>query len=62
MPDTIYALSSGAVPSGVAVIRVSGTGTKGIVSSLCGRIPESRKATVCKLKDPRNGDVLDEAL
>lgn len=62
MPDTIYALSSGAVPSGVAVIRVSGEGTSKIVRSLCGRVPDNRKAQLCKLRDPASSDILDEAL
>ncbi len=62
MADTIYALSSGAVPSGVAVIRVSGSRTREIVETLCGRLPEPRKAMLSKLRHPQSGDVLDEAV
>ncbi len=62
MADTIYALSSGAVPSGVAVIRVSGPKTEAIVKDLCGRLPEPRKATLAKLRDPQSSEILDEAL
>ncbi|ASP35160.1 tRNA uridine-5-carboxymethylaminomethyl(34) synthesis GTPase MnmE [Labrenzia sp. VG12] len=62
MADTIFALSSGAVPSGVAVIRVSGPRTREIVECLCGRLPEPRKAMLSRLAHPQTGDVLDEAL
>lgn len=62
MADTIFALSSGAVPSGVAVIRVSGAGTQEIVRSLCGTVPEPRVASLLKLRNPQSGDLLDEAL
>jgi len=62
MADTIYALSSGAVPSGIAVIRVSGTRTREIVESLCGCVPEPRRALLAKLRHPETQEVLDEAL
>jgi len=61
MTDTIYALSSGAVPSGVAVIRVSGPETQAVVRSLCGDVPPVRKASVRVLRDGE-GTALDEAL
>ena len=61
MTDTIFALSSGAVPSGVAVIRVSGTETQTVVQSLCGDVPPVRKASVRVLRD-KEGTALDEAL
>lgn len=62
MAETIYALSSGAVPSGVAVIRISGPEVRTIVEALCGTLPEPRKTHLSKLKDPVTGDILDEAL
>ena len=37
--DTIFALSSGAPPSGVSVIRVSGPQTTVILEALAGEIP-----------------------
>lgn len=61
MNDTIYALSSGAVPSGVAVIRISGGQTRKIIESLCGAVPPVRKASVRVLRD-KDGTPLDEAL
>ncbi|MBN9673170.1 tRNA uridine-5-carboxymethylaminomethyl(34) synthesis GTPase MnmE [Roseibium aggregatum] len=62
MTDTIYALSSGAVPSGVAVVRVSGSMTAEIVMTLCGRLPDPRRAIVSRLRHPQSNDILDEAL
>ncbi len=62
MSDTIFALSSGALPSGVAVIRLSGPATQAAVTRLCGAVPAPRKASVRQISDPGNGDVLDEAL
>ena len=47
---TIYALSSGAGVSGVAVIRVSGIGTKEIIQSLIkDELPSPRLATLKKI-------------
>lgn len=62
MAETIFALSSGAVPAGVAVIRVSGPRTKDILQKLCGRLPEPRKAMLSRLQDPITAETLDEAL
>lgn len=62
MADTIFALSSGAVPSGVAVIRVSGPAACTILTALCGRLPEPRKSMLTKIRTPGVGDVIDEAL
>lgn len=42
--DTIVALSSGALPSGVAVVRVSGPQCTLILDRSIGRIPQPRKA------------------
>lgn len=62
MTETIYALSSGAVPSGVAVVRVSGGQTRTVLESLCGSVPTPRQAVLKKLTDPKTGTVLDAAL
>ncbi|WP_306142343.1 tRNA uridine-5-carboxymethylaminomethyl(34) synthesis GTPase MnmE [Roseibium sp. MMSF_3412] len=62
MASTIFALSSGATPSGVAVIRVSGPRTKAIVKEICGNVPSGRKAVLSRLKDPESGDLVDEGL
>jgi tRNA modification GTPase len=44
--DTIVALSSGATPSGVAVIRLSGPATQAIVEAMAGSVPEPRRLTL----------------
>ncbi len=43
--DTIFALSTGALPSGVAVIRLSGPAARGIVERMLGRLPAPRSLT-----------------
>lgn len=58
---TIYALSSGGLPSGVAVIRISGPQTRSALERLCGSLPEPRQATL-RLVRNRNKDVLDQGL
>lgn len=59
--DTIFALSSGPVPSGVAVIRVSGPDAARVASGLLGGLPPARKAVLRRLIDV-DGDVIDEGL
>ena len=41
--DTIVALSSGAPPSGVAVIRLSGPRTRSLLQAVAGSVPEPRR-------------------
>ena len=60
--DTIFALSSGAPPAAIAIIRISGTAAFSAVRALAGRAPEPRRASLAELKHPENGDVLDHAL
>ena len=60
LSDTIYALSSGAPPAAVALVRISGSKADIALDALAGALPEPRKATLAVL---RNGDeVLDNAL
>jgi tRNA modification GTPase len=61
MADTIYALSSGALPAGVAVIRISGPRTAEVLAELCGILPAPRQAVLRSIRN-RNGDVLDQGL
>ena len=44
--DTIVALSSGAPPSGVAVIRLSGLDVGSIIQDIAGPLPEPRRLTL----------------
>jgi tRNA modification GTPase len=59
--DTIFALSSGAPPAGVAVIRISGPGVRFGLETLVGAVPEPRKASLRVLRSAQ-GDVLDRGL
>lgn len=59
--DTIFALSSGAPPAGIAVIRVTGPKAGGALETLAGKIPSPRKATRAWLKD-QSGNRLDDGL
>jgi tRNA modification GTPase len=59
--DTIYALSSGAVPSGVAVIRISGPRTEDALLALTPTLPEPRAAVLRTLRKPDHS-IIDQAL
>ncbi|MGE3395441.1 MAG: tRNA uridine-5-carboxymethylaminomethyl(34) synthesis GTPase MnmE, partial [Sphingomonas sp.] len=60
MTDTIFALSSGAPPAGIAVVRISGPGAAGALQLLAGALPEPRRATLRTLR--RADETLDRAL
>lgn len=60
--DTIFALSSGAPPAAIAVIRVSGPQAAEAVEALAGPLPAPRRAMLRRLVDPATGEPLDEAL
>lgn len=62
MPDTIFALSSGKPPAGVAVIRVSGDATRFILETIAGLVPPARRATLVSLRQPVTGEAIDRAL
>jgi tRNA modification GTPase len=62
MASTIYALSSGAPPAAVAVVRISGPHANVALIALAGRLTESRRATLVRLRDPASGEILDRAL
>lgn len=59
--DTIFALSSGAPPAGIAVVRVSGPRAGEALAALAGRIPPPRRASRANLRDA-TGAVLDDGL
>jgi hypothetical protein len=48
--DTIFALSSGAPPAAIAVVRISGAQAFKAVRLLTGTLPPPRKASLRKLK------------
>ena len=57
--DTIVALSSGAPPSGVAVIRLSGPAVQAILATISGKLPLPRQLT---LRPIGTDSVLDRGL
>lgn len=59
--ETIFALSSGGLPSGVAVIRLSGPASAQTIQSLCGRVPPHRRASLQSIRN-RNGEKLDDGI
>ena len=60
--DTIFALSSGAPPAAIAIIRVSGPAVTDALLAMAGRLPEPRRATLMRVCDPRDDSVLDQAI
>jgi tRNA modification GTPase len=60
-PDTIFALSSGKPPSGVAVIRISGPGSQAALEAVAGNVPAARKAVLATLRAP-DGEAIDRGL
>lgn len=60
LTDTIYALSSGAPPAAVALVRISGPKADAALTALAGKLPEPRRARLAALR--LDGEVLDEAL
>lgn len=59
--DTIFALSSGALPAAIAIIRISGPQAFSAIELLAGRLPAPRQASLVTLKAP-SGEELDRAL
>lgn len=60
--DTIFALSSGALPSGVAVVRVSGTKALSVLAALTsGPLPAPRQAALKTIRT-RNNEIIDHGL
>lgn len=59
--ETIYALASGALPAGVAVIRISGPASLSMVETLVGDLPAPRIAALRTVRTP-DGQFLDQAL
>lgn len=61
MTDTIFALSSGAPPAAIGVIRISGPASGFALEQLAGKRPPPRRAVLCALRDAE-GLVLDRAV
>jgi tRNA modification GTPase len=59
--DTIFALSSGAPPAAIAVVRISGPQAREALIHLIGKLPRSREAKLASLR-AADGSLLDQAL
>lgn len=59
--DTIFALSSGRLPSGVAVVRLSGNHCRFVCETFAGGLPNARRASLRELKS-RSGERLDTGI
>ncbi|WFU01786.1 tRNA uridine-5-carboxymethylaminomethyl(34) synthesis GTPase MnmE [Rhizobium sp. CB3171] len=59
--DTIFALSSGGLPAGVGVVRISGLEALTATKALVGALPKPRKAALKTIRT-RNGLVIDRGL
>ena len=59
--DTIFALSSGAPPAGIGVIRVTGPEARQALQAIAGRVPSSRRAMRASFRDAE-GTLLDDGL
>jgi tRNA modification GTPase len=60
--DTIYAVSSGAGTSGIAVVRMSGSSSKRIMLDIVGVVPAARRVSLRVLRQPRGGEIIDQAV
>lgn len=59
--DTIFALSSGRPPAGVAVIRLSGPRSRQVLEAIAGDVPPDRQAVLRAFRDATGG-VIDRGL
>jgi len=60
--DTIFALSSGRPPAAIAVVRISGQRAHAALEQLIGRVPQPRRASLARVRDPENEAIIDEGL
>jgi tRNA modification GTPase len=60
--DTIFALSSGRLPAAIAVVRVSGPRAADALMALAQKMPAPREAMLVRLRDPADGEAIDDAL
>jgi tRNA modification GTPase len=59
--QTIFALSSGRLPSAIAIVRVSGPQAVAVLTALAGKVPRPRQATRALLRDGQ-GEPIDDAV
>lgn len=59
--DTIFALSSGAAPAAIGIVRISGPHAAVALTTLCGKLPDPRKSSL-RAVTGADGEILDRAL
>lgn len=61
---TIFALSTPPGVSAIAVIRISGPNASDVLFKMgkIKKLPEARKASLCRINDPVSDELLDKAL
>lgn len=59
--ETIVALSSGALPAGIAVVRISGPAARDALTALAGSLPEPRRAVLRRIRNAA-GEEIDRGL
>jgi tRNA modification GTPase len=61
-PSTIFALSSGLPPAGIALVRISGPRALAALAQMIGHLPAPRRAVAARICDPATGSVIDHGL
>ncbi|WP_343344688.1 tRNA uridine-5-carboxymethylaminomethyl(34) synthesis GTPase MnmE [Sphingomicrobium sp. XHP0239] len=59
--STIVALSSGALPSAIAIVRLSGAGAHAAAATLCA-LPEKGEVALREVRDPTDRSLIDEGI
>ena len=62
MRDPIFALATAPGRAAIAVVRLSGDGVSSILARMMTAVPQPRQAALRRLRDPRTGRWLDDAL
>ncbi|HHZ07487.1 MAG TPA: tRNA uridine-5-carboxymethylaminomethyl(34) synthesis GTPase MnmE [Rhizobiales bacterium] len=62
MGDTIFAMSSGRLPAGVAVVRISGPAARLAIETIAGSAPEPYRLAVRTLRRGSDGEIIDTGL
>lgn len=60
--DTIVALSSGALPAAIAIVRTSGPRAVAAGEAVAGKAPKPRRASLRSFRDPVDGALIDRGL
>ncbi len=60
--DTIVGLASGALPSAIAVVRISGIESVALLKAFVKNVPEPRSLVFRKIVNPESGELIDEGM